>query len=113
MIRFKVTTQGKRSCYASGCFSRIYASGETVCAEPGSVGILVFDTEEHAQDFMDSHCGKYIIIKVKVIGRGKRPNALCQFQNEPDLKNWAHEDHYFDMIPPIGTMAYPAVKVLE
>ena len=97
-----------------GFFPR-YLKGTTVTAALGSVGILTFEEHTAARVFKSDYNSRFdantIIIKVEGIGEplynirivpgcGETPKNIYLL-----TKRWAHA--------PSGTVAFPAVKVLE
>ena len=95
----------------------IYTKGSIITAVSESVGILCFLNKEYCTNFMlkediTDHC---IIIKVRLIGRvNKNVRLVCGAGEHPMTILNAHKDNPFDMMnPPTGSIAVPAVEVLE
>ena len=96
-----------------------YIKGATITAVPGSVGILCFESEKHCHNFMfkEDITDCCSIIKVRLIGRinknvrlvfgaGSHPMHILNIQKEGN-------DPLYFMNPPTGSIAVPAVEVLE
>ena len=77
---------------------------------PKSLGIFCFETLQNARDFQLNH--RDMIIKVEPIGKGVRRrvrgslNCIREFYAD-------RSDPYLKTDTPIGTICFPAVKVLE
>jgi len=118
-IRYKVIkisyfTDKRISCFAEGKYSRNYTKGRTVKASPSTLGIMVFDTEENAKRFICNPNYGLRIIRVNPIGRGKRPKYISKYFESDRLSYfYTSKDFRLEASPPLGTICYPAVKVLE
>lgn len=128
MHKWKAVCRDNRaSCFAGGKYCKFYHKDTIVEAEPGTLGLMVFDTKKDALDFSrHTSCekGGHLILEVQPIGKGKRPMKICSHFLEDRVDNYyAHQKLSFferrksilrvDTIrPPKGTICYPAVKVL-
>ena len=126
-IRYKVVLEkNRKSCMAERKGMRgyilTYKKGKTVKAIEGSIGILVFKTREQAENWMKlpMRTTKTTILRVETNSRGKTPKNL--FIIDWRVTNSLKEDYYDYKTPnnsrlrwntPIGTLAYPEVKVLD
>ena len=105
------------SVFAGGSYCREYSKDKIVEAEPGSYGIMLFETWNDAQLFMGDRTRR--IIKVQPIGRGKRVKFVSQSQSEDNLQEFYKTKHgtsqrnAISFAAPHGTICYPKVKVLE
>ena len=96
-----------------------YAKGSTITAVLGSVGILCFDSVLHCHDFMakEDIANYSTIIKVRLIGRvNKNVRLVKGAGTHPMTIINIHEsgnDPFEFMNPPTGSIAVPAVEVLE
>ena len=98
-------------------FFPYYHKGSIVKAAPGSIGILCFDEEFYAEHFRKILPGGWrtTIIKVEGIGepqRNVKVIPLCEMQPQRLLRIY-NCPHCPGIAPPEGTIAFPAVKVLE
>lgn len=127
IIRYKLVIRDtRRSIYAEGKFSLYYTKNKVVKAESGTFGIMVFDTEPNAEAFAH-RCSiprqGISILRVKPLGKGKRPkyiskgfgmDRLKEFYEFYSTKKFASlKDSFISVEPPTGTMCYKAVKVLN
>ena len=107
------------SVFAGGSYCREYQKDKIVEAEPGSYGIMLFETWNDASLFRPDSWRMRRIIKVQPIGRGKRVKFVSSAQSEDNLYEFYktnHRDHDWSLIAlaaPPGTICYPKVKVLE
>lgn len=89
-----------------------YYKGHVVKAAPHSLGIMCFSKRSDAERFEEIiSCGRTIIIKVKGIGKPRyvsRVVADCGL----DPRNLV-SSFYLNGVAPKGTVAFPAVEVLE
>ncbi len=93
-----------------------YFKGRIVKAAPNSIGILCFSSMTAARVFRDTHCHNMpaIIIKVRGIGaprKVKKVGVGCG--SSPWLLFDYKEEIFIGGEPPFGTIAFPAVEVLE
>jgi hypothetical protein len=116
MIRYKVVNERRGSCtvpYRSKYY-RKYNKGDTVYAEEGSFGLMVFPDKIVAEKFR--HINQYSkILKVKPIGRAlKTPNYILSFSwNLRSLVRFYKKGLGRTFSPPSKTLCYRAVKVLD
>lgn len=122
VIRYKVVDirDGRRySCIVDGGPYRLEYPEDTIVTAPKeTLGIMTFETREQAEDFMAS--GQRIL-KVRAIGKGKRPNRLIHYFAMTTMTkllykfelSYARHVSNGSTIPPLGTICYPAVEVLE
>jgi len=94
-----------------------YLKGSTIYAADGSVGIMCFESKEAAEKFIESQ--RFIkisakIIKVEGIGSKLRPKAIIQWHGAVPMD--LIKKGSLDLVvvpPPVGTIAFMAVRVLE
>jgi hypothetical protein len=121
MIAYKLVREyrGKRVSMFShlGRYLKLtYPKGEIIKAKKTTLGIFVFDKRKNARDFALGYCPMGVFcLKVKPIGKGKRPKSILRAAQHTDtLREYkfreANERH---ISPPLGTICYPAVEVLE
>jgi len=114
-IRYKVVQSSNRnSSHATGRYKRIYTENSIVNSEPGSLGIMCFDTRKHAVDWLDGKT-EYMIIRVKTFGRGKRFKNISWSPSQCAINGFLEHRRSiaFVRIPPKGTICYPTVRVLD
>jgi len=124
-LRWKVVKKSNRtSCKVSNgskyCYN--YPKGKVVKARKETEGIMTFKTKKEAQTFIDDYFHPHFdaqILKVKGIGRGKKPERMCHCGDvsqafECLLKgDKAGIRRFFCIaIAPRGTLCYKSVKVL-
>lgn len=135
--KFKVVDKHEGSCiiHANSSYYIKYPKGENVYAHKDSLGIMVFNTRETAQDFIDTHSfNKYGINKSKnwkikrvmPIGKGKTPDYISRYASSSDIKKlitlmkqnikgkeiWNHM--IYRVCTPVGnSMCYPGVHVID
>ncbi len=125
MLGWKVTDINRNSIFAKDEYRLSYQKDTIVKALPGTLGIMLFDTEHNANAF--AGCRAHLlssgitipseppkIIRVESIGVEFIPSLIatsasageldCYYRNDPPI--------YF-IKPPRGTVCYPAVKVLD
>lgn len=134
-IRYKIVKHDNSSCFTKEPYRLFYRDGTTVVAPEGTMGCMVFDTKEHAVQFMGCFPRPFEFYKIKrVIGIGKEITARCvaaadmalsEFYNnwpaELNSLRWDHGlateslitncDHLL-IPPPSGTVCYRSVKVI-
>lgn len=120
MIRWKIVTKNRSSCIlTSHCkYRKVYKKGEIVKGGRGTLGIFCFKTKTDAINFENCIVGNYLIIKVKPIGKGKNPKSILSILPYTNINNlmdkfYKNLDFVLRQKPPVGTICYPAVKVLE
>lgn len=117
------------SCFAEGRYQRAYENNEIVEAEPGSLGIMVFEKRNQATEFITNHDlfpHSLLIKHVLPIGKGKKPPLISKLMNQEGLHEFYYRYAHFKKewitvplkttplnTPPEGTMCYPAVRVLD
>ena len=117
MICYKVVTnlRGSISVHNSK-YRKIYEKGTIVRSDPNTLGIFCFETEEDAIRFSSDNDR---ILKVKPIGRKKKPSiildwqSLCKEYLDKFYSNRKRSKSILYTFPPKGTVCYPAVEVLE
>ena len=89
MIAYKVTGSTGCSIYAEGKYCLNYREGEITGRIPGSLGVMVFPKEEDAFNFVKHHFynneNRYIIKKVRTIGRGEKPKLIAMSNKESGI----------------------------
>ena len=94
-------------------FFKRYLKGKIVKAKSGSLGLFTFDTKKHAKEFANDSMMIWLILKVKSIGRGRKPKKISTIYTEDNLNMfYANDTFRFTEKPPPGTICYPAVEVL-
>ena len=81
-IYYKLVTGSRKSAIVGEEFELYYAKGTTVEKIPETVGIMVFNTKQNARDFAKDTMYKfsgYKILKVKGIGKGRKPIRICPY----------------------------------
>ena len=113
-IRWKVTTQTRRSCVIYGeDFFKKYLKNTIVKADPTTLGIFLFKTKKNAEDFTKNTRG-WIILKVKTVGEGKKPKEISGSISIRGLTEfYDNSETAKTEFMPFGTICYPAVEVLE
>ena len=115
-----------RRSHINRFIASIYTKGTVVKAYPGSVGIFTFKTRKDAEEFIYREATideDFIILRVKPIGRGKKPDKILAWAISI-LGNYNFLEGYFNgefsllesedlMEPYKGTICYPAVEVLD
>lgn len=116
-IRWKIITNNRNSIFTEGELSRKYLKDSVVSADPRTMGLMTFETEENARHFHQAlsfpKSRHSFITKVQGIGRGKRPKQVSLHQWTKYLLNWYLAKESFGCLPPPGTICYKKVKVLE
>lgn len=131
-IKFKVVgADDRESAYAEDEYKCCYTKDTIVTAPPNTAGLMTFKTRRNAEAFIWG-CGlrysrEALIIRVKCFGRGKMLKQMCRrqttseirfFYEEADLNSLFKDSHltiYPDAVtrPPIGTICYQKVEVLD
>lgn len=125
-IRYKITNRNRTSIFASGKYLRTYSKGRMIKAKRGTLGILTFHRRKDAEVFIrDLALKDFLVLRVKPFERGRKVNTLCSYQS------WWALDRYYkgksifglrslssatkveELPAPIGTLAYPRVKVID
>lgn len=119
-IRWKVVkidlATGKRySVTATEKYCREYPKGATVKALPNTLGLMTFKTKCQARQFQGQvDIPDTVIIRVKSIGKGKRPSSISIFGGAASfLDAFYSGDGIVTRFIPSGTICYPAVEVLD
>ena len=110
----------------SKCLTRYYQKGTTVKAYPGSFGLCCFTKLQYAKDWVERlqegwlRDVKLQVIRVRGIGRGKRPKWLPRDPNAYVATAVAKEvfadgptRRYSAWPVPKGTICYQEVEVLD
>ena len=121
IIRFKVVQEDTRlSAFAQGKFQHRY--DKNIVVEPGHLGVMVFDTRRHAEQFIGIARGRELfkIIKVKVYGKARKPKWISAQFNLESVLNFYREHiwlnklrRHLKMFPPKGTLCYKKVMAIE
>ena len=117
-IRYKVVKASSRySCMVHGAtkYALKYEPETEVHARPETLGVMCFDTYKNAYRLIHQHHyyrDNCIIIKVIPMGRGKIPILLGSPKRLNEFYTLGCEN-LNHLIPPKGTICYPAVYVLE
>ena len=114
MIRYKVTRTDRASCIVypyDSKFCHYYIKGETIKANPETLGIFTFKTHKEASNFLTNHT--WLILRVKPIGKGKTPKIIAPWANRNALEEFYEGGPIKTNEVPKGTICYPAVKVLD
>jgi len=117
-IKYKVVKANSRySCmvHGSSLYGLKYDIDTEVHARPETLGVMCFRTYTdayrliHQHYYYRDHC---IVIKVIPMGRGKIPHVLGSPQRLKDFYSGV-EWNPRRLIPPDGTICYPAVYVIN
>ena len=116
-IKFKVvyvSNGGKRySVLAGGNYRLDYSENSIVRAREGTLGVAVFKTRKQADAFHKGRPNQEIIC-VRPVGRGKTVKSVCGNQSEIELDNFYDKRLMsLTILPPLGSIFYPAVEVLD
>ena len=115
-IRFKVIKAGSRySCMVHGAnkYALKYDPETEVHARPETLGVMCFDTYKNAKRLIHQHHyyrENCMIVKVIPLGRGSSPRLIGSPQR---LDDYYEKDDWYHLIPPDGTICYPAVYVVD
>lgn len=93
-----------------------YKKGEIVKAPKGTLGIFCFVEKREAINFLQCNAfdSPYDVIKVKGIGEEIHPKKVCYFLDEEALNHFYKNENVIKTKKiPVGTICYPAVKVLK
>ena len=125
-IKFKaVRVIGKLrvSAFAKGYYYLDYPKGAIVRAREGTLGIAVFGRRSEAVKFCRVKFGNnsFEIVRVLPIGRGRNVKKVSRSQSAYMLdifygavqNTQLYSDSFTSMLPPPGTIFYPAVEVIE
>lgn len=142
-VVYKVVADGRKSIFVSSSethFVKYYYKDTIVEASPNTLGIFCFDSISNAENFIEYYSINFYatttsILKVKPIGRKKVPKFIAvtgdnskefysildnikrkkthNFTNDLIIGNCAKYNNIEYKKPPVGTVCYPAVKVLE
>ena len=119
-IKYKVIRKhSRKSAYAIGRFERIYNVGDVVVAEPGSLGIMCFNSKRASDRFIREHgVNNFKTILVITKDKGRRPKIIGSQQSEGGLARFytnplmLYYDREVIQRSPEGTICYPEVEVL-
>ena len=118
-IRYKVVKKKTRmSCMVNGNskYALQYLPETIVTAKEGTLGIMTFTSKYRAELFMTIGFNGYDFecIKVEAIGRGTCPHEIAN-HTDTDSLEYFYDNPGTTWVgkPPLDTMCYPAVKVLE
>jgi hypothetical protein len=116
LIVYKVIqSKDRKSATNIGRYRLHYPKGKIVKAKSWTIGIMCFTKKSEAKDFC-SPVSDRKIIKVKSIGKGKKPKRIIFFTALRDVlkKNYTEElKNSFQKPYHKSTICYPAVEVLE
>jgi len=118
-VKFKVVMvdpKGNRqSVLAKGKYCIMYLKNTIVRAREGTLGVAVFETRHQAARFRKVYALALItkIIRVRPVGHGNNVAELSRSISSASLDCFYKRKHVETMIPPPGTMFYPAVEVIE
>lgn len=97
-------------------YVNVYTKGKTIHALKSTLGIFVFRTRYQAVKFVWDYGIQSIvkILHVRPIGRGKVPKDIARTGTNHDLIIAFYSGFNVNIInPPLGTICYPAVEVLD
>ena len=94
-------------------FCLTYLPDTIVTAPKGTIGIMTFETKGDADWWWKNRHSDYLIIKVIPIGRGHRPKLISSDVLTRLLRLFYKKGECRNMKPPVGTICYPAVQVIE
>jgi hypothetical protein len=131
-IRYKVVKKRTRVSAIINGRSRYalkYLAMTKVFARPETLGIMVFKTRCEAEEwayqieyqyYNTLYADELIVLKVDTIGKGKTPKDISMAYSTPELCRFyeyqENDSQYFDVTftsPPLDTICYPGVLVLE
>jgi len=114
--KYKVVTEKNKSCSVAphSIFCLYYKKDTNVFALEETLGVMVFKQRYFAQKFIEEYdfVGKWKIKRVIPIGRGKKPVAISYSPLAIDLRKF-YKGIGLDHSPPIGTICYPGVYVVD
>ena len=117
MIYYKVVNNSRESITVRNRkYRKIYEKGKIIRSDPNTLGIFCFENVEDAMRFA---CDDDIILKVKSIGRKKKPlrilhwESICEKYLDLFYSDEENSDLFDVVFPPKGTVCYPEVEVLE
>ncbi len=116
-VRYKVVKQDNSSCLVLDNKYRIfYNDGEIAVAPKGTLGCMVFDSEEAARTFtrLFPKPPLFKIKRVIGIGKGIKPLGVGSYVNKLDVFYLKYERLQPQQLSPVpeGTVCYKSVKVL-
>ena len=113
-IRFKVVNQNRGSFLVpkTSPYFLHYKKDHITKALKNTIGIMVFDTIEAAQHYVQGLAAKFEIIKVDARGRMKKIKTVSSGAATEDLDKFYSNRSINIMSPFPGTECYPSVKVL-
>lgn len=115
-MKWKVTHYSRQSLFALGRYNLIYRENTIVRAVPGSIGIMLFDTYMNARMYAARYWDNYEILQVETFGEGIRPDYIAGTSHEPGLDSFYKTGDYSSKnrrVPPIGTICYMKIRVLD
>ena len=92
-----------------------YLKGTRVWALPKTLGVMVFDTKTRAENFtLYDGENALIIVRVLPYGMGKRPSRISGgiYTNDMDIF-YGKNTRWFSSSPPLGTICYKGVYVVD
>ncbi len=115
-IRYKVIFEkSRKSIYAQGSYTLVYDKDTIVKAIKGSLGVMVFKRRRQAKRFMDQRLmrASMMIIRVRTFSRGVVPKRISAQVSDYSIKNFYSEVWSTETAPPVGTICYDRVGVLD
>lgn len=120
-IGYKIVRPDLTSLYANGHYDTFYRPGELAYDQPGTVGVMFFDTIAHCMDYYAAHFGtrpgSVKILRVEYDSSTVvSPVVVCASNGHRALdiyhgiKNGLHPK---TCAPPKGTLASVCVRVLD
>ena len=107
---WKVVRKNRRSFVIKNKkYKLVYEKNKIIKARKDTFGVFCFKTKEYASRFIGIYNWDVLLLKVEPIGKGKKPNRIGLYNH---LKNF-YKKPTGGIDPPLGTICYPSVKVLE
>jgi hypothetical protein len=93
-----------------------YQKGKIIKKIEGTLGILCFEKKHYAESFINhaflNNIKRAMILKVKTIGRKKIPKSISAWLSLEEINSFYLRGKYSSE-PPIGTICFDKVKVLD
>lgn len=116
MIRFKLTRKDRTSCliHPKSQFCKRYLKDTVVKADPQTPGIFLYKTRRQAKDYKRYWQRDWLILRVETIGPGAVPKKVSRLITQRSIISFSKKfASMCSMVPPGGTICYPAVRVLD
>ena len=114
MIRYKIVNPNRESIFAYGKYSLEYQKGDIISKIGGTLGIFTFKRYYQAVNFLNKCYGiRGLILKVKCFGRGKVPLRIAGTPKVYMLNEFYNGTGVTTRVPPLGTICYDKIEVLE